>query len=227
MRAILVIVPEAAVVFLAPDQSGIKCVADFQGKKVAFREGYEEADLLKIMLKKNGLTIQNVERVLIGHDWGALLDGSADIVAGYEAMEPILYAQAEMFVRIFAPEWEKHPLFADTLVTNEEIIRAQPEVVRAVVSAVEAGWMDVAIAPSSGVFATQSFMQDYSEYNAKLQSASLNCMLGLRRAQRSTGTSVSLIPFGMSDEDWKPILSAMEEANLIAKGQKAVDMYWR
>jgi ABC-type nitrate/sulfonate/bicarbonate transport system substrate-binding protein len=227
MRAISVIVPEKTVVFLAPEQSGIECVADFQGKKVAFREGYEEADLLKIMLKKNGLTIRDVEAVPIGQDWGALFDGFADIVAGYEAMEPIQYAQAGMFVRTFAAEWEGHPLFGDTLVTNEEIIRAQPEVVRAVVNAVETGWLDAAIDPSSSVSATLFFMRDYREDDTKLQRASLNCMLGLRCAQRSTGTSVSLIPFGMADEDWKPILSAMEDANLIAKGQKAVDMYWR
>lgn len=223
VRAILVIVPEPAIVFFVPEGQSVGDYGDFKGMRVAFRSGYEEADILKMMLLRHGLSLDDVVQTHGSIDCSELIKGKVDIAAGHEAIEPLVLAKRGLFVRTLPPTINGSPVFADTLVTTEAVIRAIPHIVRAVASGVASGWEMVAAHPERGLAGTLYEQGNYSIENRELQEAVQGNMLGLRGAPTR---AANLLPFGMKEEDWIPIIQGMREAGIIAGDPKASEMFW-
>jgi ABC-type nitrate/sulfonate/bicarbonate transport system substrate-binding protein len=225
VRSILVIVPEPAIIFFVREDGPITSYADLKGKRVAFRSGYEEADVLKIMLHSYGLSISDVVQSNCSVDCRELRDGDVDVAAGHEAVEPLVLAQAGVYIRTLPSTLNGHPIFADTLVTTEAVIRAAPHLVRATAAAISAGWDAVAIDPERGIAATLFEQRDYSTNNADLQRAVQSNMLGLLRGRQ--GATLDRPPFGAQDSDWQPIIDAMKAAGIIKTEVNAGELFWR
>ena len=224
MRAIQVIVPEPAISFLARQETDIRDFSDFKGKRVAYRKGYEEGDVLRVMLHSVGLGLVDIIAASGGVDCEEFIDGTADIVAGHEAIEPLALARRQIFVRTIQPVLHGRPIFADTLVTTEQTIRVIPSLARGMSAAVQAGWESVAENPRRGIDATLYEQRDYSQENRAFQSEIQDAMLGLRGDSRMLPRS--LLPFGTKEADWLPIINGMEAAGLVQPGLRPSEMYW-
>jgi ABC-type nitrate/sulfonate/bicarbonate transport system substrate-binding protein len=224
IRAIHVIVPEPAIAFLTRQESDIYSFADFKGKRISYRKGYEESDTLKMMLHSVGLAITDIESVIGLVDCEEFIDGTADVVAGHEAIEPMALAHQQIFVRRIQPILKGHPVFADTLVTAEQVISATPSVARGMACAIQEGWDSVAQSSGNGIDATLYLQKDYSASNRSFQREIQDAMIGLRGGTRILPGSLQ--PFGMREADWIPIIQGMEDAGIVQRGLRPTEMYW-
>lgn len=179
LRAVHVIVPSAAIVFIALESSPIRSIKDFKVKRIAFRRDYEEADALKVMLSESDLDFGDVVHFTSDLSVDSLVNGKSDIVSGHQAIEPIQLKLKSTYVRLFAATYKERPLFVDTLVTNDQFIRTKPQVARAMAKSVSSGWALVAMQSNFGLNSTLYFQSDYRAGNIELQ----------KLIQNSTGLS--------------------------------------
>ena len=98
-------------------ESSIKSIPDLKNKRVGYSTGGVTAIMLKAMLEKNGLTLNDVERVNVHYNLSqALLSKKVDAVTGM--MRNFEIIQMELIghpVRIFLPEKNGVPIFSELI----------------------------------------------------------------------------------------------------------------
>lgn len=131
--------PTAAVIWLKG--SGIRTMADLKGKKIAVSGVPFQRDLLQIVLEKAGLAPEDVEIEQVGYRLvPALLKGEADAIFGSpnvdgvaletQGAEPVVKPVQDFGV----PAYEEL-----AVITREDRAAADPEAIRAFMSAVARG----------------------------------------------------------------------------------------
>lgn len=223
LRCIKVITPSPVNVFIVPEDSTIKTIADFKGKRILYRPGYEEADILKIILLSSGLTISDIRNVDFKSTDLYSIGTNFDITAGHEAVEPLQLASKNIYTKTFSAFFSDKPIFGDVVVTTEQVITTMPNVVRAMAKSIDDGWNMVSVHPERGLKACSYFCENWSTEEEQLQKAIQDAMLGFR----GLNTANNFVEFGMQDSDWIPVIDALKATNSICSELRASDMYWR
>lgn len=121
-------------------ESGIQRVEDFSGKRIGIKLGGNEELTYRAMMKAAGLSSTAVQEIPIKFDITPLLTKQVDVWPGYSINEPIIAEEKGFPVNLIWPGDYGIHLYADVLFTTEEMLRTQPEIVKAVVHATLEGW---------------------------------------------------------------------------------------
>jgi len=191
--------------------SGITEPKDLAGKTVGWPGIPDNEPLLDTMLKSQGLSLSDVEMVNVGFDLvPALIGKKVDAIVGaYWVHESISAVNQGFPVNIMRMEQHGVPDFYElVLVTNEEKIKENPEMVRRFVRAVTRGYQD-AIADPQG--AVELLKRVRPEVDLAIESPGVDMLAPLW----STDQGV----FGWQDEArWVEFAAWMEESGLLNAG---------
>jgi putative hydroxymethylpyrimidine transport system substrate-binding protein len=125
--------------------SPIQTPKDLAGKTVAIAGVPSDEAFLDTMLRADGVSIDDVDVVNVGYDlMPAVLSGRADAVIGvYWTHETILAARQGSPVRYLRVEdWGVPDYYELVLVTGEDVLAGQEETVRALLGAMQRGYVD-------------------------------------------------------------------------------------
>jgi NitT/TauT family transport system substrate-binding protein len=117
----------------------VSSVADLKGKQVAFEEGTTSDILLNYALSKNGMTIDDIERVpMPAADAGtALIAGKVPVAVTYEPYISLAKSQSDKVKLVFTAG-ENPGLISDVFVVREEFLNDKPGQIVALLKAWDA-----------------------------------------------------------------------------------------
>lgn len=136
------------------DSSPIQTPADLAGKSVAVTGLPADDAFLQTILEDSGLSLDDVEVINVGYDLlPAIFSGRADAVIGvYWTHETILAEREGNPVRYFrVEEWGVPDYYELVLVSGETTIENQPEVVSAMLAALQRGYNDAIADPATAL----------------------------------------------------------------------------
>ncbi len=140
---------------MALESSGIARPADLVGKKVGYPGIPTNEPLLDTMLKFDGSQgLADVELVNVGFNLAeSLISGTVDAVVGaYWTHESILLENQGHPVNIMRmDEWGVPAYYELVMVTSEEMIDSNPDVIERFVRAIKKGYADAISDPQAGV----------------------------------------------------------------------------
>lgn len=134
---------EFPVVFFSTAQNPIETVADLEGKRIGIpgRFGASYYALLAL-LYANNMQESELDIQEIGFTQAqAVLEGKVDVATGYAMNEPVLLREQGEDVSVLRVA-DSFPLASDGIITNEQLIDNEPEVVRSFVKATMRGLAD-------------------------------------------------------------------------------------
>ncbi len=140
VKAIAVIYKINPVAAYALKSSGIIKPQDFAGKTVGIEKGVNVEYLYRVMMRKLGVDTKNVKEISVGYDAKELLDGRVDVSTGYIINEPHLAMEAGKEVNTILMADYGVNMYADVVVTTEEMIEKRPEVVERFLRGTLNGW---------------------------------------------------------------------------------------
>ncbi|TSC62887.1 MAG: NMT1/THI5 like domain-containing protein [Parcubacteria group bacterium Gr01-1014_48] len=187
IKAIAVIYQESPVAYFALKESGIKTPYDFVSKRVGVREGTGTYFTYIAMLNNLGIDRSKIIEVpAITTEISLLLEKKVDVLPGFRINEPKIANRMGYAVNIIKPEEYGVDIYADVLVTTQDIIYQKPELTRAFVKATLAGWewavqnreeaVDIVMKYASGT--TREHQRDMLEETAELIKRSPTVKIG-------------------------------------------------
>jgi NitT/TauT family transport system substrate-binding protein len=191
-------------VFASLPGSGIERPADLLGRRVA-AAGVVELELqLRAMLKRMGLDIHQVEIVPHSYDLTPLYDGQIDCIAVYSTGGLIRARQAGHELNLMWPNDYGIHMYADTLVTTDEMIAENPGLVTRFLRATLHGWREAVENPEMAAEMTLRYAREADpEMQAEMMEASVPMIhtgedhIGWMRAEMWQGMHDILLEQGL------------------------------
>lgn len=157
--AIAVIFRKDPLAFVAMADSGITQPSDFLGRTAAIGGG--QADLqFKAMMNKLGLDSEQVTIIPNMTDYSNFYDGEADITNGYSTGGLIRIRRAGYDINLIWPSDYGVHLYADTLITTDQLITENPDLVTRFLRATLRGWRTAVENPETAVNDTLHYSAD-------------------------------------------------------------------
>ena len=194
------------VAVVALKESGIQEPVDLAGRKVGIPETFGASYIgWRALLSATGLPAEDIQLEVIGYTQLAnLTEKRVDAAVVYANNEPVQLAQAGYEV-VLIPVADYASLVSNGLITNEETLREQPELVRAFVRAFLRGLTDTLDDPDAAFEICRKYVGGLDE-NETVQRAVLEASLRYWRGDT----------LGWSDpETWRNTATAMLEAELL------------
>ena len=205
IAAVAVIYRRNPLAFVSMADSGIEEPADFLGRTVAL-SSYGELQFAAIM-KRLGLNVRQVEFVPFEYDYGSFYSGDVDVTDGYSTAGLIRMRQQGYEVNTIRPSNYGVLLYADALITTDQMIAENPELVARVLRATLRGWREAIEQQEAAVETTLQYAR---EADAELQSQMLEAsvplihtgedQIGWMRAEVWQGMHDILLEQGILDE---------------------------
>lgn len=131
------------------DGGNIATPEDLVGKRIGVQAGGNET-LFDALLEVNGINPEDVEKVPVEYDPAPLIDGEVDGFLAYLTNESIT-VQAEGYEVTNLPFADNGlPFVAESVITTEQMIEEEPELVKAFLEAEILGWQDALADPEEG-----------------------------------------------------------------------------
>jgi ABC-type nitrate/sulfonate/bicarbonate transport system substrate-binding protein len=126
--------------FITMPNSGIKTVQDFRGKRIGYQA--HQLYVLESMLNAVGMTLKDVQPVVVQFDPTVLIAGKVDAYLAFITNEPIALAEAKnpIKVNIIPASQYGYDFYSDVLFTTDSLIKSNPSLVKKVVSIIDKGW---------------------------------------------------------------------------------------
>ncbi|MBI4339211.1 MAG: ABC transporter substrate-binding protein [Chloroflexi bacterium] len=139
---------------MALQSSGIKTPKDLRDKKVGAPGLPTDAPLLETMLKKDGLTLRDVEVVNVGFDLvPALISKQVDAIVGAYWVHESISAENQGFpVNVMRMEdWGVPDFYEIVLVTNKDMVDKRSDVVERFIRAAIKGYKEAVADPQKAI----------------------------------------------------------------------------
>ncbi len=140
VKAVAVIYKRSPVVYFALNESGIKTPYDFIGKKVGMKQGTGTSYSYYTMLSVLGINNSLIEEVNVSHDLTPFYNKEVDVWPGFRINEPRLAEEQGYNLNMIYPEDWGVVMYADVLITTQDMINNNPDIVRSFVKATLEGW---------------------------------------------------------------------------------------
>jgi len=140
--ALAVIYKQSPVALGFLKKEGIKSPKDLENKKVGIVYGRDEEIIYRALLAKEGVDTSKIEEVPVGAGISQITSGQFNAQILYEINEPILLEQEGFEIDLLRPRDYGINFYADTLFTTEEMIKTNPDKVKAFVRASIMGWQE-------------------------------------------------------------------------------------
>lgn len=152
--AIAAMYQKSPAVFIALESSGIKKPEDFIGRRIGIKYGDNTEIPYRAMIRKLGISKENITEVSVGYDVTPLLAGKVDAIAGFVINEPISIKQKGYEINLIAPSDYGVNMYAEVIFTTEAMIKDNPEIVQKFLTATLRGYDYMIKHPDEGVSAT-------------------------------------------------------------------------
>jgi NitT/TauT family transport system substrate-binding protein len=194
---------------VAKSELGILIPQDLKGKKIGL-PGLFGANYvgLRALLSEAKMSESDVTLDSIGFNQVDLLAaGKQDIVVGYVANEPIqLRARGIPVTEIRVADYVQ--LASNGILASEKVIAENPDLVRAFVGAFLKGLADTIADPSEAIKLSESYIPNFSDLDADVQTQVLATSIELWKAER----------LGYSNpQAWENMQNVLLEAGLITE----------
>lgn len=156
VRSIAVIYRRSPIVFFALADSGISRPEDFVGKRI--RSATTIDWTLQAMMSKVGITPDQYETVYLSSDVNRFASGDVPIWAGFINVFTLQVQRAGYDINIIFPDDYGIHFYGDTLITTDDLIENDPELVQRFVRATLRGWTYAVENPN----AIGAFVQQYN-----------------------------------------------------------------
>ncbi|NQW20955.1 MAG: ABC transporter substrate-binding protein [Chloroflexi bacterium] len=200
--------------------SGIERPSHLKGKKIGTPGLPWNEAMLTTMLEADGLTRDDVEMVDVG--WAvsqALMAGTVDAIIGvYWTYESIIMENEGYEANVLFPtEWGVPSYYELVLVTSEENVKNNPEVVERFVKAFNMGYGQAADDPQSAIDALLRLNPD-AEIDEAVDRAGVELLAPLWKLE---GTPVG----SFTDDRWSSLVDWMKAQSLLDDTFVAADAY--
>ncbi len=157
-------------VFFSKADANIKTPADLKGKSVGIPGRFGASYIgLRALLYANNLQESDLNIQEIGFaQVPALSEGKVQVASGYGNNEPIQLEQQGIKVNVIAVA-DFYPLASDGIITNEKLIKEQPDIVRAFVRATMRGMQDVIANPDEAFTIALEYIPEAKRGDPNLQ----------------------------------------------------------
>ena len=172
--AIATIFQVSPVVFVTLSDSGIQRPADLYGHKVAI-EGVDDYEIqFRAIYNKLGLDIQQIEIVPHSYDLMPLYEGQIDCIGLYATGGLLRLRQDGYQANLIWPSDYGVHMYSDTIVTNEELVLRNPDLVKRFLRASLLGWQDAVGNAEAAVVATLKYAKEADpDLQTEMMTASL------------------------------------------------------
>jgi putative hydroxymethylpyrimidine transport system substrate-binding protein len=200
--------------------SGIESPGQLAGKKVGTPGLPWNDAMLSTMLEADGASIDDVEVVDLG--WGVsagLMAGEVDAIIGvYWTYESIIMGNAGHETNVIYPdEWDVPSYYELVLVTSEDNVKNNPELVERFVKAFNKGYSQAADDPQGSIDTLLSLNPD-AEIDEPTDRAGVELLAPLWKSEGA--------PVGSFDADrWTSLVDWMKNADLLDDSTVAADAY--
>jgi NitT/TauT family transport system substrate-binding protein len=201
------------VAVVALEESGIRSPADLVGRKVGVPETFGAASYIgwRALAASAGLEEEDVQLEVIGY---AALEnltvGRVEAAVVYANNEPVQLDQRG-YDTILIPVADYAPLVSNGLITNEETLQENPELVRALARAFLKGLADTLDDPDTAFEICKTYVEGLEE-NETVQRAVLEATLTYWQGE----------PLGVSDlATWQRTADVMLEAGILSEAVDA------
>ncbi|NQY92867.1 MAG: ABC transporter substrate-binding protein, partial [Campylobacteraceae bacterium] len=127
-------------VFLSKQTSNIRNVSDFVGKKVMVSPTSKSSASLNIMMKKEGISYDDVFLQQHSYDINDLINDKTDVVAVYVSNQPFYLKEKNIAYNIIDPANFGFDFYENILFTNQNMLKNNSQMVKDFVSATLKGW---------------------------------------------------------------------------------------
>lgn len=139
VKAVWASVQKSPFAFITMPGSGITSVKGFKGKRIGYQA--HQRYVLETMLNHAGLTMKDVQPVVVGFDPTLLVAGKIDAYLAFLTNEPIELQQKDhLKVNIIPASDYGYDFYSDVLFTTDSLIKSNPGLVRQVVAIMDRGW---------------------------------------------------------------------------------------
>ena len=204
--AIAAIYRRNPLVFVTLADSGIERPADFLGRTVAIAGADGELQF-EAMMNKLGLDIGQVDIVPYSYDYAPFYNGEVDITMAYATGGLIRMRQKGYQVNLIWPSDYGLHLYADTLITTDQLIAENPDLVTRFLRATLRGWREAIEDPEAAVAIILKYAKEADpELQTQMMEASVPLVhtgedqIGWMRAEVWQGMHDILLEQGILDE---------------------------
>ncbi len=205
--AIATIYRRSPMVFASLPTSGIERPTDFLGRSVAVVGVIEFELQLEAMIEKLGLDIHQIQIVPHSYDLTPLYNGEVDSIGVYSTGGLIRAHQAGHELNLIWPSDYGVHMYADTLITTDQLIGENPELVTRFLRATLRGWREAIEDTEAAVEITLKYAREAdAELQTQMMEASLPLIhtgqdhIGWMRAEVWQGMHDILLEQGLLDE---------------------------
>lgn len=128
------------------DEGNIASPSDLEGKTIGVQAGGNEA-LFEALLEVNDIDPESVEMVPVEYDPAPLIDGEVDGFFAYVINESITVELMGLEVTDLMLSENGLPFVAEALITSEQMIEEDPELIKSFLEAELQGWQDAVSDP--------------------------------------------------------------------------------
>lgn len=207
--SIMAIYQRTVSAIMALENSGIKSPKDLADKKIGWTGVPQHEKMLDSILKKHGMSLEDVEMINVGFDLvPALISKKVDAIAlPYWIYESIVSEKQGFPVNIMKIDEYGIPSHYElVLLTNEDKIKNNPELIRKFVRAVMRGYEDAIKDPE---YAVQILKKTNPEVDIDVETRSTELQIPLWQSEKGVGWQ--------EEDKWMDFANWMKENDLISK----------
>jgi NitT/TauT family transport system substrate-binding protein len=219
VKAIATIYQKSDIGIMVPVDSPIQTLKDLNGRNLIYTAGSFEVPFLPMLFVRNGVDAASVKMISIAGDakYTQYIVGQGDAVA---ASAPALVTRAkdQRPSRTFLFSDSGVPQAGTGLLTTDKVIAEQPQMVRGFVEASLMGVEWATKNPREAIALLKRYYPDILEETLAAQLVEFENYLDTDRTKDK--------PLGVFlDEEWRPIVDTMVQAELIPEARPLSDYY--
>jgi NitT/TauT family transport system substrate-binding protein len=204
LRSIAVIYRRSPIVFFALQDSGITRPQDFIGKKV--RSTLSTDQTLHAMMSRLGIPSDQYETIFLPSDIAQFASGEVPVWSGFINVFVLEVQRAGYKINIIYPDDYRIHFYGDVLITTDDLIRSNPDLVQRFTRATLRGWTYAVENPDR----VGKFVQRYNaNADPELESAKMAASLPL------VNTGEDFIGW-MKPEVWAGMEQTLHEQGLLS-----------
>lgn len=213
VRSIAVIYRRSPIVFFALADSGISGPQDFVGKQI--RSAGTTDWTLRALTNKVGIDPNQYETVYLPSDLNQFAEGDIPVWSGFINVFTLEVQRAGYEVNIIFPDDYGIHFYGDILITTDELIQKNPDLVQRFVRATLRGWTYAVENPD----AVGVIVQKYNpQADAELENARMTASIPL------VNTGEDYIGW-MKPEVWAGMEKTLREQNILTLPLRVEDLY--